>query len=726
MPTPAPAPAENVLSRRTRFAVMASITLAALLASALFANIIGEHRSHRIDLTSTREHTLAPRTLRVLAQVDEPIEIVVSTNVQATDARSMQRVRDVLSQFERSSDQLTVTILDTGSTTALADFERVVDLLASTRLDEISAHRTGLMRASEGLRTLAGELPTLAEQLVILAQATSLADASNINTQALVIAEIATTCARAADEVDQALVHAIAGVNLPATDVALAAASEPFQNAIATAGAVEQYARELAARARDATNEEDRAVFTLADELADAAQGAHDAGATAFDVLARLGPLEPLQIARAMQVTPAVLIIGKRGTTAINLESLFPAFASPNDTAGRAQVRFVGEELVTTAISTLLLNTPPIVVIVHAERERLFDDVGRLVNPDAAGLASVIDRLRLRRMDVAEWAVALDSARPMLTDLNPTGARPVIWFVPGAPTRLNLDRAQGLAERGTRVGRLADAIATLTEARAPMLLAIEPSELPAAGQPDVLIAPLTEAFGVSIATGAPLIERIAMPGAVGFSAYHAPAPTGDSPIADALRNLPLVMQWPMRIAVLNEVEDVTVTPVLEVVDNDAVWGEAQWLAYRYANERQPLRPFAPRTAITQDAEQDDLRGPWTVAATIERRGSTATSEQTQRAVIVAAPSWYEPMYEHAVELEGRRVALYPGNRELMDASIWWLAQLDELIAPASTTLNTPRIAQLEPGRLTTLRWALIAGLPVLTLLMGIAVRVVRG
>ncbi|MCA9293321.1 MAG: Gldg family protein [Phycisphaerales bacterium] len=716
-------PPESVTSKRARFALMATITLCALVAAALFANIIGEKRSTRIDLTATREHTLAPRTQAILAQLDQPLELVVSADVRSIDARSMQRVRDVLDEFQRASGRLGVTIIDTGTTAAAADFARVIALLAERNAAEITTHRLVLTDAQQALGDLAEQLPALAQSLLSIATASKMADAENINTQALLIGEVATSCSRAAEGVRAALQNTVAGSVLPATDEAQSAANAPFQNAIATAGAVDQWASEVATRARASSNEATRAIAPLANDLAAQARTIADHAAIAFDALTRLGPLEPLQIARAIQVTPAVLIIAPNGTTAINLESLFPAFADPTDTAGRAQVRFVGEELIATAISTLLLEHPPILAIVHADREPLFDRAGRLANPNGAALASIIDRCRLRRIDVVEWPCAVDFARPMFTDINPDGRRPIVWFVPGAPSRLNLDRTTGMTERATRIGHLADAIRTLINAQQNILMAVEPSELPGAGQPDLLAEPLRSAFGLIIDTGHPLIERITMPNAIGYSTYQSPAVVGDSPLASALANLKVLLQWPMPMTT-QPTDQVTVAPLLQAPADADIWGEAQWMPLRYANERRPFMSFSPRTAIDPDPERDNVTGPWVVAAAIEKRN--ATEQPPQRAVIVASPSWYEAIYDQQAELEGRNVALYPGNRELFDNAIWWLSGIDNLIGSAATATDVPRIAQLSAQSLALWRWTLIAGVPVLLLLVGIAFRFVKG
>ena len=74
-----------------------------------------------------------------------------------------------------------------------------------------------------------------------------------------------------------------------------------------------------------------------------------------------------------------------------------------------------------------------------------------------------------------------------------------------------------------------------------------------------------------------------------------------------------------------------------------------------------------------------------------------------------------------------RVALVsPGNAELFEAAVLWLAGQDELIATSAGARSTAMVKPLSPGSLTALRWGLIAGLPLMTLGLGILWRLARG
>ncbi len=76
--------------------------------------------------------------------------------------------------------------------------------------------------------------------------------------------------------------------------------------------------------------------------------------------------------------------------------------------------------------------------------------------------------------------------------------------------------------------------------------------------------------------------------------------------------------------------------------------------------------------------------------------------------------------------DGRVVPVNPGNAELFEAAVLWLAGEDELVAQSAGARATPLVGDIAPGRLAAVRWALVAGLPLATLILGIAWRVTRG
>ncbi len=731
--------------RRTRYGAMTAILISAAAAIALFIGVIGERTAQRYDLTATRTYTLSSRTTGMLDTLDMPVEVVVVVNLGPegmADTRSVQRIRDLLGEYTKQSDSIDYTILDTASPESRAEFNRVVALMASYAEDDISTHRQTLERTVTGLEQTEQSLRSLADRTQDTADAASEFVGGQIEAFLGQMRTMAGECASAREAVQTALANEVAGTNLPASDNAQQAASQLLTNASSAFSDISAWARQIS----QAPQIEDESLKANAASLATAAGEAASQSAATLDRLVRLTPLEPLLVTRALQQTEAVLVVSPRGTTAIKFDAIFPLRTSVEQGQSIAQVSFAGEELISTAISTLSMKDPPILAIVHAEPGRIFDETGR---PSAAtsgdtnsphsrlgiALNQTAQRLRMRRIDVVEWPVALDQVRPSFLSINPDRTRPVIWFIVGEPSRIGLDASQGrsLSDRAERLRRLAAAVDQLYDAGENILMAVEPSELPAIGDNPPLTDRLTE-LGVTVDAGRPLVRRI--PTAQGdawttFFEFTSPLP--GSPISEPLSGLLGAVAWATPIQIdpdLATEAGATVHPLYRVEDSDNVWAEAEWLRYRYAFEAQPFGAITMRTPPTPSPSRDSVTGPWTVAATIERPATADSGRDpgsVQRIVLVSAAGWFhDPFVFSQASVDGRTITRYPANAELIDASLFWLSGMDELIARSARVSDVSRIRDLSKSQNTALRWSMIAGLPVLVLLIGAGLRVWRG
>jgi hypothetical protein len=114
-----------------------------------------------------------------------------------------------------------------------------------------------------------------------------------------------------------------------------------------------------------------------------------------------------------------------------------------------------------------------------------------------------------------------------------------------------------------------------------------------------------------------------------------------------------------------------------------------------------------------------------VSAAVERTVSGV--DRPQRLVVIGSNSWFtDQVMGEAASVDGRIVPANPGNLELMEASIYWLAGQDDAIAQSATARAVPLIRSLDPGMLSLLRWLAIAGLPGAVLALGVAWRLARG
>ncbi|VAX41239.1 hypothetical protein MNBD_PLANCTO03-495, partial [hydrothermal vent metagenome] len=197
---------------------------------------------------------------------------------------------------------------------------------------------------------------------------------------------------------------------------------------------------------------------------------------------------------------------------------------------------------------------------------------------------------------------------------------------------------------------------------------------------------------------------------------------GTHPILHATANLPTTLSWPVPITA-SEGSAWQTTPLLVLEDDPAIWRESQWLGlWQTPREQRGLLPNLP----VFDEGIDTRNGPWTVALAAQRRDQPE-GVRSGRLVVVGSNSWFaDPIAFARQETDGRVSLVSPGNAELFEAAVLWLAGEDELIAQSAGARATPLVGAIDAGALSALRWALVAGLPIGVLLLGIVWRVVKG
>ncbi|HBS28315.1 MAG TPA: hypothetical protein DEB06_02435 [Phycisphaerales bacterium] len=702
--------------------------LAATTAACLLAGVLATRHHWRKDVTASRRHTLSPRTQRVLGTVAGPHTIIVSADRSRLGRPVTERVADLLSEFTKARPSVRVAWIDTGSSGGggRASFASLLAELAAAESEEHRAQREALSAAASAVPGIQAGLNAIAQSVAEAGR--SLASQQEaMERQAGLLRAVAARLDGAMVVLAESASAAVAGVELPAIDRAQRDAQPALSEAARAAGAVADFALRTATTPGGADPDALRA-------LADRAGAVRDAAAIGADTISRLRPTDALIVARTLEAADAVLVTGPKGTVAIDFGAMFPASDAAPGAPGDAL--FAGEQLVATALGALNSPASPIVVFVHAELATLLEpSVGGAPTQVARqGFGQLMDRLRLMRFDLAEWPVARSESRPDLSSINPRGDRPVVWVVFGAPSRAALDPKQPalLTDHTERVDRLARAVGSLIESGDNFLLSIEPSDRPAIGDADPVSAPLL-ALGVRAESARPLLRRESSPSGplihTALTLRGGGEAAGDSALGAAVEGLAFALSWTSPLVIDAPPEGVRVSPVLRTSGARDTWGESQWFLLRALEARARRHPFDPLALADPPAPEptSDLTEPpaggWTVAATVER----TLLGRPQRGVIVGSPAWFDDLRAGASQqIDARRVRLYPGNAELFDGSLFWLAGLDDLVAPGPQVRDTPRIGPMNPAALTTVRWLLIAGLPVGVLLTGLLLRIIRG
>ncbi|MGE3107587.1 MAG: hypothetical protein AB7G11_01260 [Phycisphaerales bacterium] len=732
---PGSSTAPGAAGRRVRFGLKSLVLLASVTASCLFIGLIASRYPVRLDATATREHLLSPRTLSTLGGLDGPYEIIVAANRSTVDQRAYERTRDVLDSFARASDRVAVTFIDTGSSSGIGAYDALLKRLSERYGAQIAANRA---RVDEALGTAQAQqeaIVALAEKLAMAKETARGADTKSEQLRQL-LDDYTARSRVAAFNLDQTVSGATKALSQPIGPPALGLAplddvSVQISKSIGTVTSdLSRLHREL--RLFEQASDIPGAVKDQVRPLAPTAQSAMEKLRGAADSMDLLPRLPIFAVARTLEKTSAALVIGPPrpsagsgaagpgSITAIDFASLFPpalpAGAAPGITIDR---RARAEELTATAIASLGSASPPIVVLVHDQPTRLA--------PTFEAFAAMLDRLGLRRMDVVEWATALDAQEPPLAGVPGSSTRPVV-YVTQTTSPSTQDAADRMKKMSAALGRL------VSQGKA-VLMSVNVSTLPGIGASDPLVEFL-EPLGIKVDSGRPLMQRVQSPsGPVVLTDLlpnrAAVGEGGDHPISRAIDGLAMHFFWAVPVQHVMKSESgasaASFTPIVRIENDGSTWAESEWLGYARVPANQRKKVIDPPLP---DSPRDDAKGPWPIVVAAERAGGTGSAgvPRVQRLVVVGCSGWFlDSVTQQSVGvIDGRPVLSSPGNLELLEASVLWLAGQDELIARSPTAQAVPTIRSLTGRQVQAVRWSLLAGLPAVVLLIGAAWRLVRG
>jgi len=710
---------------RLRLIIQSVVFLLAVSACALFAGLVADRFPRHLDMTSTREHRLSPRTLDILSALGGEYELVVTMNSASVDPRAARRTQDVLDSFKRASPRLSVSIIDVAATDGPAQLDEVLGRILERSGDDVRG-------AGRSIESIVGTYPELSKSLEglsnVLVSANEAVASTDPNAAALkkFLSDSAAICrlnaqdlAKAAVQTQQLLGQSIGRSPVPAIDAATASVREPLTVLFERLNEMTKSVEATLAAKGDvvpaSVKDRLRPAANLLPKLREQIGGLRES-------INAQPNLPVITVARVVEQASAAIVIGPprqevvpggarpRSLAAIDIESLFPPASRTAGSEGPSiDLRARTENLLGAALSSLIDPHPPIVVLTHGEPFQLAPNFDRF--------SELVERLRLRGIDVAEWPVSLVDQPPNLAKLNPGNARPVVYAV--------FYTTPDTVEGATRLINISRSIDELYTAGKPILLSVTPSTLPSLGQPD----PMTELFsavGLKIDSGRPLLRQIGTPASplVTADIVASPGAGNPHPIASAIRGLRVRLPWALPLRPQPDASAL-ITPFLSQPKDGLTWAESQWKDFASipASKRSLLRP---QDQPKPESQRDDAEGPWVVAAAVER--TISSTQDSQRLVIVGSNTWFRDDVANAAELVDNRVRLLnPGNGELFESSVYWLARRESSIGASPEASAVPVIpADLSPGLIGAIRWGLIAGLPMLILFFGAMWRVIRG
>lgn len=739
-PHKAPSTAGTYGSRRWRFAIGSTVVVACMTVSLVLVNILGTRFSRTVDVTAGGEHRLSPRAQAVLDGLDGDYRIIVAADQRSLDARSRQDAADVLERFDRASDKLSVTTIDTGSAGGAAAYATLVRELVDRDRAVIESQAAQVRAGDAKLQAVQEEIgPGFADAIekvrgLLPDSAGFERPRAELSIAAQRLRGTVETIARVRSGVEQHLAYTFGegeeAVAAPRTDLAGESLAAAMETLGALLGQLGKYvgamgtAAEIVPAAQDAAKPLALALERRKDELLVLAEG-----------LRRMPRPDVFRVADALRQTGCVLLVGPRSgnaaagaIAALETWEVYASGVVMDAGLARQDSRRRIEELLATGLASVGPRVKPIVVLMHAEPQRLIGAVPLF--PQG------IERLNRRGIDTVEWAVMLEDRPPALARLDPEGKRPIVYLVlsPNSAARQasGPNAPEGDTGGAGRAQRLGAALSTLADDGKNILLSLNPSVFPLSGNADPTAALLAR-FGLSAQSGKPLLwerltprgrlvesDRVVIPvrevqgGSVGME------------LAGAIGGLPTSLPWTLPIVPVEGASgsSTSSTTTLAWVPADSVtWQESEWL--RLWDTRRDLRammPDAPKFDESKDARGSAAGWPVIVAAERKEAGLSP-----QRLIAVGSNGWFADaiaMQQRVVD--GRTVPQSPGNFALLESAVLWLAFQDDLIAQSPDAGGVALIGDIEAGRLWRLRLGLIVLLPLLVLALGVVWRVVRG
>lgn len=693
-----PSTTKDLALRQAGLALNLLAFMASIVVLVVVVNFFSQRPQLRamLDATKTRAYALSPQTQQLLEEIDSSGEdwTIAVILVEANADRAMRRqVDEVLRRFTDSSEHITAVHIDPTDADTLDEYESLLAHLRLIYSDKIEAYNAALAPGIEAVKDF---------ELFVEQRSGQLADLSrNISADDLIFNDFQQLLGGFSLRTQQ-----ITQINKELTKSLREDEARPIRD-YETArsilvGALTVWADELMgierlfAKWRAYPN-----VDPSIKELANSTNGEYERLALKLikiaDPIKFLPELEIGTIGRQIERGEAAIVIGPEGAALIPSGQIFPQVQQRSQTGITFDQRFRGEQMIAAAMRSLLVNPMPLVVFVHAEDQSLLQR--RKMNIDLVGPASI---LKASRFDIKEWIVTLGD--------RPTAkvGQAVVWIVVPPPIPLRTSFVPSKEEYA-----LIDSVKQLIVDGEMVMLNVAPSGMHKFDQRDPWQT-VALAMGVEVDTSKVIFEQqIDQSGqSINLRTARITEFESEHPVSAAAHGLVTSLDLPLAIT------KATSGPIGIEYSKAAVVKaqENRWLEDDWAID--------PST-IDKPNESQYFAEDITVIATTQR--NNPVTRNTQRFVVIGSSGWLLSNRSDVVnDMGGGRVALvYPGNYELLLASVAWLSGHDEMIAPSAISQQIQTLSGITQGVKIWWRWITVVFLPCAALLFGSLVWMVR-
>ncbi len=684
--------------RQAGLALNLLVFMASIIVLVVVVNFFSQRPQLRamLDATKTRAYALSPQTQQLLEEIDDSGEqwtIAVILFEANADRAVKRQVNEVLRRFTDASTNINAVHIDPTDADTLDDYESLLSHLRTIYSDKIDAYNAALAPGIEAVEDFEIFVEQRSGQIADLHRNLSPGDAI-FNDYEQLMGGFSLRSRQIASIKKQL------GESLREDETRPIRDYETARSILV--GALTVWADEmmgieqLFARWRVYPNI-DPSIRELANNAKDQYERLAMKLIKIADPIKFLPELEIGTIGGQIERGEAAIVIGPEGAALIPSGQIFPQVQQRSKAGVTFDRRFRGEQMIASAMRSLLVNPMPLVVFVHAEDQSLLQR--REMNLDLVGPASI---LKASRFDVKEWIVTLSDPP------TPKAGQQVVWIVIPPPIPIRTSFIPGNEEYA-----LIDSVNQLIEAGEMVMLNVAPSGMQQLSQSDPWQA-VALAMGVEVDTSKVIFEQQIDQSGTPFNLRTARITEFESehPVSAAAHGL--VTSFDLPIAITKATSGpigIALSKVAVVKPQENRWLENDWAV--------------DPTTIDKPNESQFFTEALTIIATTQR--SNPITRNTQRFVVVGSSGWLLSNRSDVVnDLGGGRVALmYPGNYELLLASVAWLSGHEEMIAPSAISQQIQTLSGITESVKIRWRWITVVVLPSAILILGSLVWMVR-
>jgi glutaredoxin-related protein len=684
---------ETQNARRFKYGINVTISVVVVLAIVIILNIISYRRfaSQRIDMTATRLYSLSDQTKKLLGKMEKDVQIVT---LISQNAEEINKAKDLISEYDNYSKHITVEHIDPAR--ELTRVEQFYSTIKERYASTLKPLEDAIKQGRDEVQRLANDMVQQKKMMADILENKAFSEGD----EKKLLENLVRALARSDDQFKQTNEQ---------LDKTLDSALPDYSGALEVIKSLlSQYDEKVYALAvqllgdLSSKSKQPNAIKEKLLELTDSFKATRNHIGAVLPKLRNVSAGEEYtKIMQQIAKPDSVVLIGEDQIRVIELTDMFRMSQEQQQQAAQGQTpefQFLGEEKITGNLLAMSMDTQPLVVFIQGSPRM------PVLGPQGQYQA-VAQRLENLNFEVKSWSTE-GQRNPMTGQPGPPAPPPtpkdgqsVVWIVtpiePVNPMMMQMGQMGGGKQIMDHVK------ARMAEGDAVMFIS-GPNPAASMGMPDPL-AEVLESWGINVQSGSLIMNEVAV---------------------DSRRTMPdttlRVNTWPDALPVTKALSGnagvfASASPI-EVEKKDGI------TTYNLAQVKGP-RMWAQKNLQEQNPKfvEEDAADHFTVAV--------AASKGDERIAVFADPVWstdqivnYGLLGPNTAQMVG---AMFPGNAELFVNSVFWLSNMDEMIAASARSQDIRRIGDVSSAQMIGIRWLVLAGMPLGIFVIGIAVGLKR-